>query len=495
MPWTALGPAEWAAEQFGQVDLGDRRLNRRVVAVAASMASDPGGSIPRQSKRWAQAKGAYRLFDHPRVTFDSVSRPHWQETRRQCQQQQAPGGVVLLIQDTTWLNYSAHPGKAGMGWHGPGVTGGSGLFLHSVLAVRPRTDEEDDDAGDAGAAAVIGVAWATVWARDGQPVGSDPQRRSRRRRSDDRESLRWTTAVKEIGGPAVASPSSSPSPSPRWLHVGDRESDIFDLYEQSQARAGVGFVVRLSKDRNASAGHDTPDTVTLARRHASSIKAVCRAMPLLGGRHLWVRPRADRPGRWAKLSIAAGPVTLWSPQLDRTGRALRCWAVRVWEADPPAGHEPVEWILLTSEPVDDLADAVRVVGYYALRWLIEEYHQCLKSGCRVEARQLETADRLEPLIGMSCAVAARLLQLKNDARLTPDRPATACVPTALVETLSKLTQLDARTLTVRRFVHEVAKLGGFLGRKGDGEPGWRTVWQGWHQLELIHRGYRLARGP
>jgi hypothetical protein len=320
--------------------------------------------------------------------------------------------------------------------------------------------------------------------------------------------LRWTAAVEEIGGPAAAAaaaasdgttghppPPPPPPPSPRWLHVGDRESDIYDLYEQSRAHAGAGFVVRLSKDRNASAGHDTPGTATRAQRQSSSIKAVCRAMPLLGGRHLWVKPRADRPGRRAKLSISAGPVTLWSPQLDRTGRALRCWAVRVWEAAPPEGQEAIEWILLTSEPIADLADAVRVARYYALRWLIEEYHQCLKSGCRVEARQLESADRLEPLIGMSCAVAARLLQLKNDARLAPDRPAAECVPPALVETLSAMTGLDATTLTARRFVHEVAKLGGFLGRTGDGEPGWRTLWQGWHQLELIHRGYRLARGP
>ena len=189
-------------------------------------------------------------------------------------------------------------------------------------------------------------------------------------------------------------------------------------------------------------------------------------------------------------------MTLWSPQLDRTGRALRCWAVRVWEAgEPPAGQEAVEWILLTSEPVADLAAAVRVARYYARRWLVEEYHQCLKSGCRVEARQLETAGRLEPLIGMSCAVAARLLQLKTDARLAPDRPAAACVPVGLVETLSALTGVDARELTARRFVREVARLGGFLGRTGDGEPGWRTLWQGWRELELIHRGYRLARGP
>jgi len=199
--------------------------------------------------------------------------------------------------------------------------------------------------------------------------------------------------------------------------------------------------------------------------------------------------------------------------LNRTGHALRCWAVRVWEPDPPAGcRTPVEWILLTSEPVRDRNDARRVASYYGLRWLVEEYHNCLKGGCRVEARQLETAARLEPLIAILCAVAARLLRLKNDARLTPGRPAGACVPAGLVRTMSALVdeaasksksnsvasaQARAPTvtaeLTVRQFMRAVAKLGGFLGRKGDGEPGWRTLWRGWLELTLIHAGYQLAQ--
>lgn len=286
----------------------------------------------------------------------------------------------------------------------------------------------------------------------------------------------------------------APAPAVRWLHVGDRESDIYDLYERTRPMPAVGFAVRVAKDRNASAGHDTPETRTREQRQSSSLKDVCRAMPALGATTLWVGPKGDRPGRWARLSVAGGPVTLWSPQLDRTGRALRCWAVRVWEANPPDGaDEAVEWILLTSEPVANLADALRVAGYYTLRWLIEQYHQCLKSGCKVEGRQLESADRLAPLIGVLCAVAARLLQLKNDARLAPDRPAAECVPKELVSTLCALTKADAADMTVRRFTHAVARLGGFLGRKGDGEPGWRTLWQGWHELTPIHAGFELAR--
>jgi hypothetical protein len=388
-------------------------------------------------------------------------------------------GVILLIQDTTWLDYSEHPKTQGLGWFGKNhknPSEGSGLFLHSALAVAPQA---------AGAGRVIGLMHGKLWARTGEPIGKDNQpARSRRRRSDDRESLRWSEAVKQIG--------AAPSPS-RWLHVGDRESDIFEFYEQTQKLAGVGFVIRVSKDRNATLGHDTPDTCNSEDRKSQSLlKDQLRSLLPLGQTQLWIVPRGGRKGRWAKLNLAAAAVTIWSPRLKRVGRALRCWGLRVWEVDAPAGVEPIEWMIFSSEPIDNLADALRIAGFYSLRWLIEQYPQCLKSGCRVQERQLESADRLAPLIGMLSVVAVRLLQMKNDARLTPDKPAIQCVPKELVQTLAKLTRTNAGTMTVRKFTHEVAKLGGFIGRKSDGQPGWQTLWHGWHELTLIHTGYKLA---
>lgn len=467
MSYQVLSAPAWAQREFEQVQLGDRRLNRRAVEVARAMASDPQGSIPRQSRSWSKTKGAYRLFNHPRVNFDSISQAHWRQTRLDCT---AP--VVLLIQDTTWLDYSRHPGNQGMGWHGPDH--GSGLFLHSVLAVEPHAQ---------GTGRVIGLADGKVWARTGEPANKTPASRNRRRYSADRESLRWSHAVNRIGASAAGT---------RWLHVGDRESDLFHLYEQTAQLPGVGFVIRVSKDRNADAGHDTPATASIQRRKSSSLKDLCRALPALGQNNLRIAAKPGRAARQARLNLGGGPVTIWSPQLQRTGRAFGCWVVRVWEPDPPAGVEPVEWMLLSSEPVSTLAQALRIAEYYSLRWLIEQYHQCLKSGCRVEERQLETAQGLEPLIGMLCVVAVRLLQLKNDARLTPQTPADQCVPGELVTTLARLLELRKKDLTIQRFTHEVAKLGGFLGRKGDGDPGWKTLWLGWRELNLIHLGRQLA---
>ena len=445
------------------------------MAVGAAMAADPAASIPRQNKSSSGRKGAYRLFDHERACLQSLCNPHWQQTRFAC----AACPVVLLIQDTTWLDYSAHPQTQGLGWFGwdksKDKTIGNGLFLHSVLAVEPQAQ---------GSARIIGLAWATTYKRNGEPLKGDQSRRSVRRRSPDRESQRWIQALQEVG--------KSP-PLSRWIHVGDRESDIFDLYEQAQ-RHNVGFVIRIKHDRCASAGHDTPDTCNSVQRKGSSLKDLCRQRQALGSKELWISPKKGKAGRWASLSISAAAITIWSPQLSRTGRALRCWAVRAWEANPPEDAEPVEWMLLSSEAAGNQADALRIVEYYGCRWLIEEYHQCLKSGCKVESRQLEDAERLEPLIGMFTIVAVRLLQLKNDARLTPDKPAIQCVPPQLVQTLAKLIkEKKPQRMTVRRFIHEVAKRGGFMARKSDGEPGWRTLWQGWHELSLIHAGYELAQ--
>ena len=515
MAYEVLSAQAWASEQFGQVQLGDARLNKRVVRVAAALAADPQGSIPQQNKRWKETKGAYRLFDHDQATFESICQAHWEQTRLAAGASQQQ--VTLFVQDTTWLSFAAHPATTGLGRFGGktrrGKTAGLGLFEHSVLAVEPEDDGSGSGSGRGSGSGsnsssngrVLGLAWGKLFVRDDEVVGSqDARRRSKRRTSPDRESTRWIEAVEQIG-------AAPPGGNRRWLHVGDRESDIFDLYEQTTQMPGVGFVVRLMQHRrNAVAGHRSQQVLSSSQRPKTCLKDICRSMPEMGRTQLWIAPGGNnggRTGRWAKLAVAGGPVTIYSPWFgpkgrgktggggSRTARSLCCWAVRVWEIDAPDGVEPIEWLLLSSEPVENLRDALRTAGYYSLRWLIEQYHQCLKSGCKVEHRQLESADRLAPLIGISSVVATRLLQLKNDARLTPDAPAERCVPAESVRTMARLLRVEPKTLTVRRFTHEVAKLGGFVGRRRDGEPGWLTLWRGWHELNLITLGYQLATGP
>lgn len=462
---------DWAEQEFGSVDLGDKRRTARAVKVACAMASDPSGSIPQQNKQWKDTKGAYRLFDAAEATFDSMMTPHWNRTRASAGQ----CAVVLMIQDTTQLDYTSHPGCEGLGrfGNGPRWRSGLGLNLHNVLAIEPLVD---------GQSRILGLAWNKLWART-EPV-SRKRSTAKQRRERGCESDRWIEAVQAIGD---APPGS------RLVHVGDRESDIFELYQSCHARIGVSFLVRVSQlGRAAVAGH-VSGSVKALDRPATHLGQIAGGLPVLGGKSLWIAPRHGQAGRWAKCTISGGAVTVYSPwNRSRTGQALCCWCVRVCEIDAPEGVEAVEWILLSDEPVRSLEDAVRLVGWYSMRWMIEQYHQCLKSGCKVETRQLEQADRLRPLIGMCCVLAARLLQLKNDTRLTPQAPAVQHVPRESVQTLAKMLKIAAESITLRQFTHEVAKLGGFLGRKSDGEPGWLTLWRGWHELDLMTRGIRLA---
>ena len=172
------------------------------------------------------------------------------------------------------------------------------------------------------------------------------------------------------------------------------------------------------------------------------------------------------------------------------------WVVHVKEVDAPKGIEPLEWILLTSLPVESFEDAWLVIGYYEKRWLIEEWHKALKTGCRLEHRQLKTAGRLEALTGLLSVVAVRLLQLKSAARTAPDRPAREMVPLHWIVMLQAARPskkaVRPSSMTVGEFYRQLAMFGGFLGRKSDGEPGWITIWRGWQKLYLIVRGAELV---
>jgi len=484
----AMDSAEqWAARHFGQVDLKDKRLNRRAVKVARQMAENPSASIPDQcGGHWGDIKAIYRLLADPYATFERMAQCHWQQTREAAASTAAGGGgVVLFVQDTTWLSYGHHPHTRGLGRHGRGKNKRDrGLHLHNVLAVKPL-EQPTHQPGQQPQAEVLGLAYAQLWARPQQLLNADQAARSRRRKSPDRESLRWSRAVAEVG----AAP-----PGCRYLHVGDREADLYELYEQTMALSGVGFVIRGKHDRCALLGHDTPEVVGTRDIKGSGLKKLVRSLPATAGLSLEIDGHNGRCARTAELKISYSPVTLYSPMVrGRRQKALRCWCVRVFEPNAPQGTQPLEWVLLTSEPVKNAEDALRIVRYYHWRWLIEEYHRCLKSGCCVEHSQLQSRQSLEPLVGMLSVVATRLLQLKNESRIHPRALAIEHAAPEMVQMLCRLTGQHAETLSLREFVCGVAKQGGFIGRKGDGEPGWLTLWRGWQKLLYRCEGYRMAQ--
>jgi hypothetical protein len=451
----------WAETQFGSADLRDRRRTRRLVTLAAQIAADPAASLPQQAASWGDLKAAYRLLDRPEVTFAAVAAPHWQLTRAAGR----PGERALIINDTTEIDFPRHRRIADLGPTGSGS--GRGFLLHSGLMAAAATEE------------VCGLAGQLIHYR--QPVRKGETRTQRLKRR--RESDIWGALVDQIGPPPAGA---------EWVHVMDRAGDHFEVLGHCLAQR-VGWVIRaksLHRKMRAADGREGAVRDYLATR------------PVAGTYELKLRARPRQPARVAGLEVRHGPLTLLPPKLKSPYlRRIKAppipqWVVGVREVNPPAGGEPIEWVLYTSLPVADLAAAREVIGYYEKRWLIEEWHKALKSGCRATRRQLHTAARLEALVGLLGVEAVRLLQLRALARAEPGRPAEPPVPARYVQMLRRARQLAGEgPLSVGRFFRELAKLGGFLGRTGDGEPGWLTIWRCWEKLHLMLRGAELATDP
>ena len=201
-----------------------------------------------------------------------------------------------------------------------------------------------------------------------------------------------------------------------------------------------------------------------------------------------------RTARATEVQLAFGPVTLLPPRFEtRCGKEpLLGWAIRVWEEQTPVGEEPLEWILLTSVPTTTLEQAWERVDWYRHRWIVEDYHQCLKTGCRLEARQVQSADRLIRLLGLLSPLAVRLLYLRDLARCEPERPAHEVLDADLLAIVAAQSGQSPTRMTTGAFWKAVAQMGGYLARRGDGPPGWKTLWQGWLRVQTLLEGAHLA---
>jgi hypothetical protein len=452
---------QWAQDNFGSCDLGDKRRTDRLIQVAACVADNPSASFPDQMKTWGDLKSAYNLFDCEDVTFDAVAKPHWELTKQQC-----VAGRYLVLGDTTELDFGRRESIPDLGPTGNG--GGWGFLLHNSLMVKADNQE------------VVGVSGQVIHYRSVKQESRKESSTQKLKR--DRESDVWGKVIDQVGPP----PSNV-----EWIHVLDRGGDIFETYCHLLQQQ-CGWVVRAAKlNRQILAGSDETEMV---------LSEYLKQLKLLGTYELSLRARPKQPARTAKLEVRVGKIKMpvprqkspWVKKLNP--QPIEMNVVYVIEIDPPKGQKPICWVLLTTLPVNTFAQAWEVIEYYEVRWFIEEYHKALKTGCAVEDRQLKTAGRLEPMVALMSIGAVRLLQLKSLARTAPDTPANRVVPTYWLQMLKAARKGLHRVhdLTVRQFYREVAKLGGFLGRKHDGEPGWITIWRGWEELNSLIRGASIA---
>jgi hypothetical protein len=450
----ALDIEQWSEQQFGGCELGDKRRTKRMVKFAAQAAAKPDASTPKQTERWADCKAAYRLFEQEEVTFDAVIAPH-------CARSRAVGpGIWLVINDTTDIDFGYDRQLERVGRVGGGQA--RGFYLHTAMIISPESAE------------LVGLAAQDLYARPLKKVKrvSTAQRKKKRARETDV----WGRVIDRVG----QAPEGA-----RFVHVCDRGADNFEVYchlLQQQA----GWVIRAAQ---------LTRVVYDEQGSERSLDEVLQNQRPIGSYELQVRANKDQPSRTARIEIRQARIRMPRPQSgvsryvrDSGITEIPMDAVEAREVQPPPGVEPLRWVLLTSESAQNLNNAWRVVEWYEKRPLIEEYHKCLKTGCRVEDRQYQSGDRLAPVIGLLSVLAVRLLQLKMVSRKEPEQPAERVVPKTWLRALPLLLKKRSPIKTVREFFRGLASLGGFLGRKGDGEPGWQTIWGGLETLLLCLRG-------
>lgn len=445
-------PYVWAERVYGQAELGDKRRSRRLVHVAGTLAAKPLSSFCQAYPRWSEIKGAYRFIANGAISIEALEEPGIRATVDACRHQ----GCILAVGDTSSLNFTNHRATQGLGPIGEAYV--QGIMLHSTIALRWD-------------GVPLGILGQEAWVRDPKEYGKHHQ--CGKRAFKDKESYRW---VRGIVKSSSAIDVLKEDERPYIIHIFDREGDIHEVFE-SVLELGDGAVIRSAWNRRV-------------KNPCEYLHKQVLASPVLGKGEMDVPRKQGEKRRKAVVTYRACSARLNPPRIHRDRKVLDLNIVAVIEEDPPVGVEPLKWFLITTEPIDMLADVLEVVRLYKLRWRIEEYHLILKSGCRIEKVQFESAERIKKLVTLMAPVAIRILQLTYLARTDSDLPCTAILNEnewRALQTHIKGEPPPKATdpPSLKQAVLWIGRLGGHLGRKSDGMPGVRSLWKGWRDLQLL----------
>lgn len=440
-------------EEFADISLGDARLNRRLGSIVSNWAEDPSRSLP-QSLGAAELEACYRFLDNESVEVGALLGPHIGCTVERSRAH----GAILMVHDTTEFRFGGARKQLPLLQDGQK---GHGFNAHVALAVSADSRRE-----------ALGVVAIDTWNHGDVDASGVPKN----------ERDRWlaqslATEALFVGGAAL-------------IHVEDREGDISSSLETRKAK-GIRFVVRAQHQHVVMVNEDRVNlgeyVRTLPRRQTVEVTLSARAGTASAKAVKMKRGSpAPREGRKVTLAIAGGPINLRVSRTQAKVRAIDINVVHVIELDPPEGEQVVEWILLTSEPVDALSQLEQVIDFYRARWVIEEYFKVLKTGCTYESLQLETQPRLERALRLYAVIAWRLLWLRFAAHHLTDQRVEACEETVVLKAKGFLA---TQAPTINEFFTALAKLGGHL--KHNGAPGWIVLWRGYAKLRLLIEGMQL----
>lgn len=474
----------WAADEFEKVDLGDKRLNSRLIKLCSSFSESPESPINQACVDWAETKAAYRFFQNKNIDVERIMLAHREKTASRV----AGHHTILALQDTSYLVYSSHSKTKGLGEismkKGKNIDKiySRGLVMHTCFAVTTKGTP-------------LGLFDQKIFARQLRP---EHERRTESGRNvqdvlpvEEKESFRWIESLGE---------AMKVSCQAQIVTVCDRECDFYDFFKFAD-QAGSDVLVRASQDRTVNRGS------RYAEKGVAKLWNFIMSKPTAGTYTIDISARQKtrhckgRKQRTAEMEVRFSSFKMNPPRNNPKHKMevlpdIHMYAIHALEKHPPEGEDAVEWMLLTNQPITNLLEACERVRWYSLRWRIEMYFKVLKSGFRVEMCRLGTADRLICYLTVMSIVAWRLFMITLIARTNPSLPCSDFLSelewTALMAKSSSKGSLPSAPPSIADVLIEIAKLGGYLARKMDGPPGTLVLWRGWKRLMDIIEGWAMA---
>jgi Transposase DNA-binding/Transposase Tn5 dimerisation domain len=443
----------WVESEFETLDIGDIRLNRRAISIAEGLGLAPGRSIPQTFVTRSEVKACYKFFDNDLVSDEKLLRPHIDKTIERIKEYP----VVLLPSDTSELDYTTKKAMVGK----ERITNKkSGLWLHATIAVTPER-------------LTLGVVDANFWSREPEVAEDDSAYRNARDKApiEEKESYRWLQSYLR------ACQIAREVPEVQIINITDREGDIIEFFEaaaeEKKKGASADFIIRSQYDRLLL--EENSET----HKAYKKLKQTLMETASLGELEFTIPPTEKRKGRKVKQQLKAAEVIL-KPSNKKV--AVKVNAVMAIEEAPPEGEKPLIWVFITNLPINTFEDISNIISYYLCRWEIELFFKVLKSGCKIEERQLQTADRMKALLSIFMVLSWRVMFTMMLGRVCSEMSCSDLFEAAewksVFKILNKKKAIPKKPPKLGDFIVMIAILGGYVATKSAEPPGVKTMWKG-----------------
>lgn len=454
---------DWIFEEFQSSNFGDKRLSTRLCLIAKGFYNNLGSSIPQNSENWTGAKGTYRFFDNKKVMSEKILEPHTKSTLKRI----GNNKIILAIQDTTLLDYSTHSSTSGLGAIGDGF--GQGLFLHPTIATST-------------AGIPLGILDLQIWSHDDEYYKKREGISRKKVPLEDRDSYKWIKSYKSL-----VEHQKSREDNVHFVSICDREGDNYELFHEHY--------------KNSQTMEFPPDILVRAKNNrklapkSQYLWDFMEQIEIHAEYEITVPRKKGQKERRTNLEVKFSEIVIKSPLgrplSDGKLPELKLYAIYCNESEKTLikGEDAISWMLLTTMPVNNFEEAQEKINWYVNRWLIERFFKCLKSGCKTENRQLKDVNRLKSVIILDCIIAWRVLFLILVGRENLELKADILFKKEEWEALHIRIEKEANPPneipSLQTVIIQIAKLGGFLARKGDGFPGEVTLTRGLRKLQEL----------